>query len=197
VLDGPLRSATRSSPRAGEMSAPPSSFCARQGGSPSDAQLRWKSESDDNRAFHRDCGRRDHDPWRPHDAGETGRSAGHPRLRAPEQRQHSHRRGRGDVCRRGEPPDLERVRTARTGRAAWTSWPAGTPGPRRYRIHVIGASRPTNADGSVPAGARPAGWTVSVTPFSHDAFAEVVCAKIVRSAPRPGVPPLRPAAPKP
>jgi hypothetical protein len=61
----------------------------------------------------------------------------------------------------------------------------------------MGASRPTNADGSVPAGASPAGWVVTFAPFSHDAFVEVVCGKIGRSSPRPGVQPLRPAAPKP
>lgn len=61
----------------------------------------------------------------------------------------------------------------------------------------MGASRPTNANGSVPAAANPAGWLVVFTPFSHDAFVEVVCAKIVRPSPRPVVQPLKPAAPNP
>jgi hypothetical protein len=48
------------------------------------------------------------------------------------------------------------------------------------------ASRPSGPGGSVPVSSDPVGWTVVFSPFSHDAFAEVVCAKILR---REWVPP--------
>ena len=55
------------------------------------------------------------------------------------------------------------------------------------------ASRPSGPDGAIPAFNNPAGWTVVFNPFSHDAFAEVVCARVVhREITPPHFDPVKP-----